>query len=83
MAKETLDQQMRNFQPRFTEAEIEQIASDPDKFTGMVSRITRLESQILLTELKGKRAPQELHDELDQLTAKSWRVEEILDSKEN
>lgn len=29
MARETLDEQMRNLRPRFTEAEIEQIASDP------------------------------------------------------
>ena len=77
MAKESLDEKMRNMQPRFTEAEIEQIASDPDKYTDLVSQITHIEGKILIAGIHGLPISQDQHDELDRLVKKAWKVDEL------
>ena len=83
MATEILNEQLTNIHPRFTETLVEQISADEDKWFELVIRITEIQGQTLLAENQGLPVTPEQRDELDRLVNKAWRVDEVLETKQN
>lgn len=83
MFKENPEQQMRNMQARYTQAQVDQIAADTDKWVELVQKHTEVEDKIILAENLGLAVSQELREEHDRLADMLWRVNEIQQGKEN